>query len=298
LALGSWRTYERISREQGVAVMRAAQECRITFLDDARYDDETGSAPIPTGYSEVLFGELFRAAGWPRAETVVSNKLWWEFWPDQTAAAELDASLERMRFDYVDVIYANPPEHGLTIEALVDSVANLVASGRARAWAVVNWPADMLFEASLIAKRQGLPQPCAAQLPYSLVRRDWVEDPGQVEALRVAGASVVSSYTLAGGTLTGKYAAGEGGRMEGSRDDPDWQQAFKTGEELRRFADDHGESPASLAIAFALANPIVASVLFGATRPEQIAQNLEAVELLHRLSGEDLTELRQLGTTN
>ena len=169
LALGSWRTFERLSRDQGLAVMLAARDAGITFLDDARYDDETGSAPIPTGYSEVLFGELFRAAGWPRGETVVANKLWWEFWPDQSAAAELDASLARMRFDYVDVIYANPPEHGLTIEELVDSVADLVASGKARAWAIVNWPADMLFEASLIATRQGLPQPCAAQLPYSLV---------------------------------------------------------------------------------------------------------------------------------
>src|SRR5580765_6556742 len=148
LALGSWRTYERISRDQGVRVMRAACEAGINFLDDARYNDETGHAPLPTGYSEVVFGELFRAAGWPRDETVVSNKLWWEFWPDQSAVAELEASLARMRFDYVDVIYANPPEHGLTIEELVQSVADLVASGKARAWAIVNWPADMLFEAS------------------------------------------------------------------------------------------------------------------------------------------------------
>jgi aryl-alcohol dehydrogenase-like predicted oxidoreductase len=64
LALGSWRTYERIPREQGLAVMRAAREAGITFLDDARYNDETGTAPMRTGWSEVVFGELFRAAGW------------------------------------------------------------------------------------------------------------------------------------------------------------------------------------------------------------------------------------------
>ena len=86
LALGSWRTYERISRDQGVQVMRAAREAGINFLDDARYNDETGQAPVPTGYSEMVFGELFRAAGWRRDETVVSNKLWWEFWPDQSPA--------------------------------------------------------------------------------------------------------------------------------------------------------------------------------------------------------------------
>ena len=66
LSLGSWRTYERISRDEGLAVMHAARDAGITFLDDARYNDETGTAPIPTGYSEVLFGELFRAAGWQR----------------------------------------------------------------------------------------------------------------------------------------------------------------------------------------------------------------------------------------
>src|SRR4029453_4412920 len=100
--------------------MLAARGPGITFLDDARYDDETGTAPIATGYSEVLFGELFRAARWPRAETIVPNKLGWGFWPDQSAAAELDASLARMQFEYVDVIYANPPEGGLTLEELVD----------------------------------------------------------------------------------------------------------------------------------------------------------------------------------
>ncbi len=86
LALGSWRTFEHISRERGTAVMRAARHAGVTFLDDARYNDETGTAPMPSGYSEVVFGELFRAAGWVRDEVVVSNKLWWEFWPAETPA--------------------------------------------------------------------------------------------------------------------------------------------------------------------------------------------------------------------
>ena len=92
-SLGSWRTFERIPRDQALAVMRAAREAGITFLDDARYNDETGTAPIPTGYSEIVFGELFRATGWVRDDVVVANKLWWEFWPEQDAAGELDASL-------------------------------------------------------------------------------------------------------------------------------------------------------------------------------------------------------------
>ena len=141
LSLGSWRTFERIPREDALAVMRTARENGFNFLDDARYNDETGTAPIPTGYSEVLFGELFRAVGWDREDTVVSNKLWWEFWPEQSAAAELDGSLARMGFDYVDLIYANPPPDDLPIPEMVASVAELVAAGKARAWGIVNWEA-------------------------------------------------------------------------------------------------------------------------------------------------------------
>ena len=139
--------------------------------------------PIPTGYSEVLFGELFRTAGWKRDETIVSNKLWWEFWPEQDAAAELDGSLGRMGFDYIDVIYANPPPEGLSLDEMVGSVNDLITTGRARAWAIVNWQARQLLDASRVAARLGAPQPCAAQLPYSLVRRDWVEGADMKEAL-------------------------------------------------------------------------------------------------------------------
>ena len=103
LSLGSWRTFEHVPRETGSAILAAARDEGINFFDDARYNDETGEAPIPTGYSEILFGELFRGAGVRRDEVVVANKLWWEFWPEQNATAELDASLRRMGFDYVDL---------------------------------------------------------------------------------------------------------------------------------------------------------------------------------------------------
>src|SRR5438046_10074532 len=125
VALGAWRTYERISRDQGVRVMRAAREAGINFLDDARYNDETGHAPLPTGYSEVVFGELFRAAGWHRDEVVVSNKLWWEFWPDESAAQELDGSLGRMGLDYLDLAYAAEPPEGLEVAEVVGSAGEL-----------------------------------------------------------------------------------------------------------------------------------------------------------------------------
>jgi L-glyceraldehyde 3-phosphate reductase len=279
LALGSWRTFERIGREQGLAVMRAAREHGFTFLDDARYDDETGTAPIPTGYSEVVFGELFRAAGWDRGETIVANKLWWEFWPEQTAAQELDGSLGRMGFDYIDVIYANPPPDALPIAEMVGAISELLSSGKARAWAIVNWPPGPSLEASNAAREQGLPQPCAAQLPYSLVSREWVESAEMAAALEASGAAVVASFVMAGGVLTGKYERGAGGRATGELDDPPYARARARARELARLGDELGVSAAALAIAFALGNPAVASVLLGATSAEQIAENVGALDV-------------------
>jgi L-glyceraldehyde 3-phosphate reductase len=279
LSLGSWRTFERIPREDGLAVMRAAREHGFNFLDDARYDDETGTAPIRTGYSEVLFGELFRAAGWSREDTIVANKLWWEFWPKQSATAELDASLDRMGLDYVDLIYANPPPEGLAVDEMVAAVAGLLDAGKARAWAIVNWEAGPFIEAIRAAEEQGVPAPCAAQLPYSLVRRDWVESAEMTAALEASGAGLVASYVMAGGVLTGKYDAGGSGRATGQLDDPPYQVARELGRRVRALADELRISPAALAIAFALANPATASVLFGATTAAQIAENVAALEV-------------------
>jgi len=167
LSLGSWRTFERIPRKTGVAVMTAAREAGIDFLDDARYNDETGTARLPTGYSEVVFGELFRAVGWKRDEVVVANKLWWEFWPAESTAEELDGSLTRMGFDYLDLVYSERPPDGLALPEVVPVVSELIASGKARAWGVLNWQPELLVEAAGFAASAGLPAPCAAQLPYS-----------------------------------------------------------------------------------------------------------------------------------
>jgi aryl-alcohol dehydrogenase-like predicted oxidoreductase len=294
LALGSWRTFERISRSDGVAVMTAAREAGIDFLDDARYDDETGAAPIPTGYSEVVFGELFRGSGWRREEVVVANKLWWEHWPTESAADELDGSLGRMGFDYLDLVYSEDPPEGLAVEEAVQALAHLVAAGKVRAWGVLNWPAERVAEAGRIAVASGVPPPCAAQLPYSVAYTEVVEDAAMEDALRAVDASVVASFTLAGGALTGKYADPDvSGRLADRREGERLQTAFRAGERLRGIADELGTTPSRLAIAFALANPLVASALFGSTTPDQVEDNIRALELLERIDEADLARLRE-----
>src|SRR5262249_60727766 len=92
MSLGSWRTFEHLPPDTGAAILATAAGEGINFFDDARYNDETGQAPLPTGYSEVLFGELFRAAGLRRDEVVGAHKLWWEVWPEQNGAPGPDGS--------------------------------------------------------------------------------------------------------------------------------------------------------------------------------------------------------------
>jgi aryl-alcohol dehydrogenase-like predicted oxidoreductase len=296
LSLGSWRTFERLPAETGAAILRAAREEGISFFDDARYNDETGRAPLPTGYSEVLFGELFRGAGVRRDEVVVANKLWWEFWPGQSAAAELDASLRRMRFDHVDLIYANPPPAGLAVEDLVAGVGGLVAAGKARAWGLVNWPADLCGQAVAAAASLAIAPPCAVQLPYSLVQRSWVEDPQMRQAVAAAGAGVVASFCLAGGVLTGKYRSGPAaGRAVGTLAEPRVAPAVAAAEELATLAGELDTTAAALALAFPFTDPDVTSLLFGATSPQQLRANCAVAGLWDRLGPEDIGRLRRIG---
>ena len=298
MSLGSWRTFERLPADTRVAIMRAARDAGINFFDDARYNDETGTAPIPTGYSEVVFGELFRGAGVRRDEAVVTNKLWWEFWPEQSAAAELDASLQRMGFDYIDVIYANPPPDGMPVAELVAATVGLVGAGKARAWGLVNWHAQQAGQAVRAAADLGVAPPCAIQLPYSLVRRDWVEDPAMTRVLDASGAGLIASFSLAGGVLSGKYLAGPAvGRAAGTLNDPRVAPAAAAAGELASLAARLGTSAAALALAFPFTHPALASVLFGATSPEQIRADCAAARLPGRLGPGDVAALRRIGAS-
>ena len=275
--------------------MNRAREAGINFLDDARYNDETGDAPMKTGYSEVVFGQLFQSSGWKRDEVILANKLWWEFWPEQSAAQEIDASLGRMGMDHIDLGYAAEPPEGLTVQRLVGDVTDLIKAGKLRAWGVLNWPAALIAEAAKAASELGVPGPCSAQLPYNVVIRSPVEDEDMVRALEGSDVSVVASYTLYGGALTGKYETpGAEGRLVAGLDKRDYSKALGVGRELIELADAHKVRPATLAVAFALANPRVASVLFGATRPEQIDEILRALELIRSPDQTWLDDLRRI----
>jgi L-glyceraldehyde 3-phosphate reductase len=294
MALGSWRTFERISRDDGVAVMRAARDAGIDFLDDARYDDETSRAPMPTGYSEVVFGELFRASGWARDEVTLSNKLWWEHWPEEDAAAELDGSLGRMGLDHVDLIYAIAPPPSLDVPEVVDQVSGLIESGRARTWGTGMWTAGQIAEAVEVCDATGAPRPVAAQMACSLADHAQAADPEMGALLTRSRIGLVAAYVLAGGTLTGKYLDGDvTGR---ARDDESTviARGKQLAAPLARLAADWGVASSHLAFAYALDHPNLATVLFGATTPEQVRTNVDAVAVHESLKPEQLAAIHAL----
>jgi aryl-alcohol dehydrogenase-like predicted oxidoreductase len=279
--------------------MRAARDAGVNFLDDARYNDESGTAPIPTGYSEVVFGELFRATGWIRDEVVVANKLWWEFWPEQTATDELGASLCRMGLDHVDLIYATPPPstvaEPITVREVVESATELIAAGMARQWGVAMWSAPQLGEALDIAAELDAPPPVANQLACSLVQHAEPDDPEMVRLMSNRGVGLVASYVLAGGTLTGKYVGNANGRA--SNDDaPPYGAGKKVAIALTEMASEWGVSTAQLAFCYALGHPCLTSALFGATTPEQLRDNVESCEVFESLSDDQLAAVRALAT--
>jgi aryl-alcohol dehydrogenase-like predicted oxidoreductase len=244
----------------------------------------------------VVFGELFRAAGWRRDEVVVSNKLWWEFWPDQSPAQELAGSLARMGLDHVDLIYSGALPDGVGVEDAVGMITGLIRAGAARAWGTFFWSPEQMERAWQIAEREGVPGPVATQPPYSLVHREVVDDPAMRRLAADRGVAIVASYTLAGGILTGKYDEDPGaGRAAGMLDQPQWAAAVAAGRELAALARDIGVAPASLAMAFALLDPSVTTVLFGATRPEQVSANLGALALAERLTPDERDRLAAIG---
>jgi len=278
-------------------VLRAAIDHGVTFFDDARYDDRTGKAPIKTGYSEVVFGELFRKGGWRREDVVIANKAWLEFFPDESVAEETEGSLARLQMDTIDLMYVVPPPKDLRMTELVEMMSALVASGKVRWWGGLNWRPEHINMAYAVSLTKGYTSLSAVQLPYNLFYRGAVEANAMREACRRAGVSVVASYGLGGGLLTGKYASGagpQGARIRGKELAQHRQRGvLDRVSAMASIARELAITPAQLALAYCLKGPRVASVVFGATSPEQVEENLGAIEAQEKLDDAVIEELRK-----
>ena len=175
-------------------------------------------------------------------------------------------------------------------------ITSLITAGLARAWGTLNWPPALLEQAWQVASHAGGPGPCATQLPYSLVTRDVVENTQLQHVAADRGVAIVASYALAGGVLTGKYGGDDAaGRAAGQLGTPRYAAGATAGRELAALAAELGRDPAQLALAFALLNPSVATVLFGATRPEQVDTNAGALAVASELTAAERARLSEIG---
>jgi aryl-alcohol dehydrogenase-like predicted oxidoreductase len=175
-------------------------------------------------------------------------------------------------------------------------ITGLIRAGMARSWGTLNWTPEQMERAWQIAEREGVTGPVATQPPYSLVSREMVEDPGMRHLVATRDVAIVASYTMAGGVLTGKYDRDpQAGRAAGMLRQPRVAPPVTAGRELAALARDIGRGPAQLAMAFALLNPSVATVLFGATRPEQVRANVGALAVAEQLTPDERDRLSAVG---
>ena len=272
----------RLDLERTRAVVDAALEAGITFLDTA---DIYGGSD-----SERFLGEILEGR---RDQVVLATKF--GMGPDEGMARgsreytrhALAASLERLRTDYVDVYYYHQPDDTTPVAETIAAMQELVEEGRVRAIGVSNFSVEQLDEAVAAG-------PVAAlQNHYNLLERDAEAD--VLPRCAELGVGFVPYFPLASGLLTGKYRRGEpppsGTRLSG-RSEVFSDAAFDRIEALETFARERGHTLLELAIAGLASQPGVASVIAGATTPEQVRANAAAADW--ELSADDLAALRDL----
>jgi len=249
------------------------------------------------GDSERMLG---RALGDRRGEAVIATKLGMRTSPNllasglsrQNIIAACEASLNRLGTDWIDVYLCHRVDPYTPLEETVAALDALVRAGKVRYLGFSNWPAWMAAKAVGIQRARGLEPFRAAEMYYSLVGRDLEHE--VIPFCADAGVGIMVWSPLAGGFLTGKYTredpTGGGGRLSGFDLMPfDRERGYDTVEVLKRVAAAHGTKPAAVALAWLLTRPAVSCVLVGASRSEQLDENLAAAYL--KLTPEDLAAL-------
>lgn len=249
------------------------------------------------GDSERVLGRALKAR---RSEAVIATKLGMRTSPNllasglsrQNVIAACEASLKRLGTDYIDVYLCHRIDPYTPIEETVGALDALVRSGKVRYVGFSNWPAWMAAKAVGIQRAHGYEPFRAAEMYYSLVGRDLEHE--VIPFCDDAGVGIMVWSPLGGGFLSGKYTredpTGGGGRLDGSSQMPfDRERGYDLIPVLKRIAEAHGVKPAAVALAWLLTRPAVSTLLVGASRPEQLAENLAAVDV--KLTPEELTEL-------
>ena len=299
LSFGAWLTFgAQIGRSTARDLIATAWDHGINFFDNAE-----GYAK---GEAERVMGDVIADLRLPRDGFCVSSKVFFGSVEDPRPTQKglsrkhvtdaCHAALKRLRVDYLDLFYCHRPDPDAPIEETVRAMDNLVRQGKVLYWGTSEWTAAQIREAHKVARALNLQPPTMEQPQYNLLHRERVElEYAPLYGEYGLGTTIWSP--LASGLLTGKYNDGVPTEARLGREGLGWLQRTVLGTEsegrvvrAQRFVElarEMGLAPAPLAIAWCLRNPHVSTVILGASRPEQLVQNLEALELVERLQEAD-----------
>ena len=288
LSLGLWHNFGEITAEQKKKdVLHAAFDCGITYFD---LSDNYGP---PYGSAETSFGKIFKEDFAPyRDELIISTKAGYDMWPGpygnfgsrKHLLAGIDGSLKRMGLDYVDIFYHHRPDPETPMEETADALEQIVRQGKAIYIGLSNYKAKETEKMTALLKERRVPF-VIHQPSYSMLNR-WIEEDGLDKVLVKEGIGSVVFKPLEQGLLTGKYLKGIPEDSRISKDSRFLKKDVLTPQLLEKIqalsviAEERGQSLAQMALAWALRNPCVTSVLIGASRPEQIYENIGAIKNL------------------
>jgi voltage-dependent potassium channel beta subunit len=300
MGFGSWVSFDyQLDVPRAKMLIERAYLGGINFFDNAEV--------YAMGKSETIMGEALAELGIPRCDLVITTKIFHGCTREPTVTARglsrkhiiegLEASLKRLQLDYVDVVFAHRPDDSVPMEEIVRAFNWVIEKGWAFYWGTSEWSSAQIMEAWREAERLNMVGPVVEQPHYNMLHRKRVEHDLQ-PVIQSYGVGLTTWSPLASGILTGKYSAKDC-VPEDSRFAVKRYQNLKEGiltdenlqavERLKPLAERHGVKMAQLALAWTMANKDVSTVLTGATKVEQLEENLEAVRLVERFESNEIS---------
>jgi voltage-dependent potassium channel beta subunit len=303
LSYGAWVTFgTQIGEDTAFELMQAAIDAGVNFFDNAE--------AYAGGQAETMMGKVVKRAGWKRSDLVFSTKIFWggEGPNDKGLSRKhiiegVDAALARLQMDYVDLVFAHRPDIHTPIEETVRAFNHVIDQGKAFYWGTSEWSAAQITEAHGIARELGLIPPLMEQPQYHMFHRERFE--AEYDHLyKEFGMGTTIWSPLASGLLTGKYNAGMPAGTRATLEGYEWLKArfedeaavaniAKVGK-LMDIADEIGCSMAQLALAWTLKNPNVSTTITGASRPEQVVENMKAIDYVEKLTPDVMARIEEI----
>jgi voltage-dependent potassium channel beta subunit len=292
LSIGSWVTFKnQVDVDAAVEIMAAAFDLGVNFFDNAE--------SYAAGQSEVVMGAALKKLGWRRESYVVTTKLYWGLQEGinerntlnrRRLIEGINGSLARFDLGYVDVLYCHRADKTTPIEETVWAMHNIIEWGKAMYWGTSEWNAAEIVEAIAIAEKHHLHKPVVEQPRYNLFEQYRFK--GEYERFyKEYGYGSTTFSPLASGLLSGKYNKGVPADSRGALKGYEWlhdsltdQERLKKVSALEPIAKDLDCTISQLSLAWCLKNPFVSSVITGATRVEQVQENMQASKITPKLT--------------